>query len=192
MVKVAFIVEGKVEQIFIDFLHKENWLSAKGIEKVGPTIDVRGGGNLCPKNMQSYVEQAKSFNPEKIFILTDLECDSCVEKTKERLGNCDICTIVLARKAIEAWFLADSDVLKVLTDSKIEHYDSPEETELMPYETYKKLLFENTGRGTGSKASFVKKILKRYRFNIDRASQHPNCPSAKYFVDKIIELGLSS
>jgi len=192
MVKVVFIVEGKVEQIFIDFLYTKNWLSDKGIEKVGPTIDVRGGGNLCPKNMQTYVEQARIFNPEKIFILTDLECDPCVEKTKERLGDCDICTIVLAKKAIEAWFLADNDLLKILTDFKVEYYANPEETDLMPYETYKELLIEKTGRGTGSKVSFVKKIFKRYDFSIEKAAEHPNCQSARYFVDQITNLGLST
>jgi hypothetical protein len=160
MVKVAFIVEGKVEQIFIDFLDQTHWLASKKIEK--------------------------------IVILTDLECDPCVQKTKERLGDCDICTIILAKKAIEAWFLADDKVLQVLTDSKIEHYDHPEETESMPYETYKELLLQNTRRGTGSKVSFVTKILKKYHFSIERAANHPHCPSAKYFIDVITRLGSST
>lgn len=102
MVIVAFIVEGKVKKFFIDSLNKQGWFDKYNIEKIGPTIDVKGGGNLCPRNMPQFVEQIKTFNPDKIFILTDLECDPYVEKTKDRLGTCDICIVVLARKAIEA------------------------------------------------------------------------------------------
>ncbi len=165
MVKVAFIVEGKVEQIFIDNLHSNGWLESKNIEKVGPTIDAKGGGNLCPRNMNLYVEQAK-----------------------ERLGACSICTIVLAKKAIEAWFLADNEVLKILTEKDIA-YINPEVTEEMPYDEYKKILLEYTGRGTGSKVTFAKKVIKKHSFSIDRASYHPNCQSAKYFIEKITNIG---
>ena len=187
MVKVAFIVEGKVEKIFIDFLEESNWFKDKNIQKVAPTVDAKGGGNLCPQNMQVFVEQTKTFNPDKIFILTDLECDPCVEKTKERLGECDICVVVLAKKAIEAWFLADGEILKQFTNSKISYYEYPETTELMPYDVFKEILMEYTGRGT-SKVKLVKNIL-RNGFDIERVAKHPECASAKYFVDKIKSLG---
>lgn len=188
MVNVVFIVEGKVEQIFIDFLHKTQWLAHRNINKLGPTIDVRGGGNLCPKNMQTFVEQALTYNPDKIFILTDLECDPCIEKTKERLGVCELCATVIAKKAIEAWFLADNNVLSSLTNGQIQIFESPETTQLMPYETYKSLLIEHTGRGTGSKVTFARKIFKS-GFDIERAASHENCASAKYFIDKITAIG---
>jgi len=188
MVKVAFIVEGKSEQIFIDFLFKNGWLSDKNIQKVGPTIDAKGGGNLCPKNINIFVEQALTHNPDKIFILTDLECDPCIEKTKERLGDCNNCIIVLAKKSLEAWFLADNEILKFLTNDKLQNYEYPEATDDMPYNTLKKLLLEHTNRGTGSKVMFVRRVLKN-GFNIEKAATHPNCLSAKYFIDKITTLG---
>lgn len=183
MVKVAFIVEGKVEKIFIDFLESEGWFTQKNIQKVAPTIDAKGGGNLCPQNMQVFVEQVKVFNPDKIFILTDLECDPCVEKTKERLGDCDICVVVLAKKAIEAWFLADSEILKKFTNEELSYFEYPEKTEFMPYDVFKDILMEYTGRGT-SKVKLAKNIL-RNGFDIERVAMHPNCQSAKYFVDKV-------
>lgn len=188
MVKVAFIVEGKVEKIFIDFLEEKGWFSQKNIHKVGPTIDAKGGGNLCPHNIQEFVDQAQTCNPDKIFILTDLECDPCIEKTKERLGNCDSCVIVIARKALEAWFLADDFLLRALTKNALTHYQMPETTSEMPYETFKGLLVEHTGRGTGSKVMFAKKVCKQ-GFDIEMASQHENCQSAKYFLDKINSVG---
>ena len=54
----------------------------------------------------------------------------------------------------------------------------------MPYDTFKQLLIDTTGIGTGSKVKFVQKIFQ-LGFNIERVSLHPNCQSAKYFVDKI-------
>lgn len=188
MVNVVFIVEGKVEQIFVDFLYKSQWLSKKNINKIGPTIDVKGGGNLCPKNMQTFVEQALTYNPDKIFILTDLECDPCIEKTKKRLGTCDMCIVVIAKKAIEAWFLADSDLLSSLTNNKITKFEYPEITDEMPYETFKSLLVEHTSRGTGSKVTFVRKIIKS-GFSIEKSASHENCLSARYFIDKITAIG---
>jgi len=188
MVKVAFIVEGKVEQIIIDYLHSNGWFTQFNIEKIGPTIDAKGGGNLCPRNMPIYVAEAQTHNPDKIFILTDLECDPCVTKTKERLGDCDECTIVLAKKAIEAWFLADDELLLSLTNGELNHYDEPEGTTQMPYDELKAILLETTGRGTGTKASFALRV-KRLGFNMDNAASHVNCPSAKYFIDKLHAVG---
>jgi len=188
MVKVAFIVEGKVEKIFIDFLDKIGWFRKYNIEKVGPTFDAKGGGNLCPQNMQSFVNQAETYKPNKIFILTDLECDPCVEKTKERLGDCTICYIVLAKKAIEAWFLADNKIINQFTNGALDSFKFPEETEDMPYDVCKEILLEYTGRGV-SKVKLVKNILKN-GFDIENSASHPNCPSAKYFVEKIRFIGL--
>ena len=95
MVKVSFIVEGDVEKILIEALVP--WFKERGITKVGPVINVRGGGNLCPGNIDLYIEQAKVWNPAKILILTDLECDSCVTQTKKRVGNCKESVVIVAR-----------------------------------------------------------------------------------------------
>lgn len=189
MVKVAFLVEGKVEKTLIDFLVKDGWFNQFNIEQVGPTIDVKGGGGLCPHNMLAFVEQARTYNPDKILILTDFECDLCVTKTKERLGDCDICVIVLARKAIEAWFLADDNVISQLTRGGIRHHEEPENTILMPYDTLKELALEYTDSGVGSKIMLCNKVLKRINFRIENAAAHPNCDSAQYFLDKLRLIG---
>lgn len=49
-------------------------------------------------------------------------------------------------------------------------------------------IVEYTGRGTGDKVRTAKKVVKNH-FNIENAGSHPNCPSAKYFLDKIDDLG---
>jgi len=188
MVKMAFVVEGKVEKIFIDYLRTSGWLETRGITQVGPTIDAKGGGNLCPKNISVYIDQAKVFQPQSILILTDLECDPCVTLTKIRIGDCDICSIVVAKKAIEAWFLADDFIVEKLTDTAIKQYETPEITEEMPYETIKAMMKNHTGRGSGSKVALAKKVMK-LGFNINRSATHSDCLSARYFVDKISDIG---
>lgn len=191
MVKVSFIVEGKVEKIFIDHLFKTGWLETKGIEKVGPTVDVKGGGNLCPRNIAKYISQVSKHKPNHILVLTDLECDSCFTHTKKRLGDCENCVIVIAKKAIESWFLADDFVLKGLTNGQHENFDYPEATDTMPYEKIKELMGLSTGRGPGPKALLAKKVLKS-GFDVVRAAQHGQCQSAEYFVKKIESLAKES
>ena len=189
MVKVLFIVEGKVEKIFIDHLHRNKWFERFGIQKVGPTIDAKGGGNLCPENIDDFIQQAKTHSPDKIVILTDLECDPCIEKTKKRLGDCTLCKIIIARKAIEAWFLADDDLLSKLSERKCTHYETPENTSKMPFETFKVLAKRLAlSRGPGSKVMFVKRVL-REGFGIEKAAAHEQCGSAMYFVEAIRGIG---
>ena len=184
MVKVAFIVEGDVERIMIDHLQDTGWFEAKGIEQVGPTIDAKGGGNLCPRNLSIFIDQAKVFKPDCIFVLTDLECDPCITKTKERIGDCDICNIIIARKAVEAWFLADTEIVSSLTKGALRDYARPEETSDMPYDTIKALMKAHTNRGPGSKVALAQKVM-RSGFDIARSAAHAECSSASYFIAKI-------
>lgn len=190
MVKVAFIVEGDVEKIIVEACFiGSGWLKSKNIEALTPVINAGGGGNLCPQNMPIYAEQAQALKPDKIIILTDLECDPCIEKTKERLGDCPNCMTIISRKSFEAWFLADDALLSTMTDDgSCTHYNNPEHTTKMPYDDFKALIVEHTGRGTGDKVRTAKKVVKSH-FNIENAGSHPNCPSAKYFLDKIEYLG---
>lgn len=45
-------------------------------------------------------------------------------------------------------------------------------------------------RGLGPKESTLpaRKMVKKYKFSIENAANHPNCPSAKYFINKLSEL----
>jgi hypothetical protein len=184
LVRVAFIVEGGVEKIVIDSLVKNGWFRQKDIEQAGPTIDAKGGGNLCPRNISQHIQAAKAHKPDKIVILTDLECDPCITETKKRLGDCSTCEIIVAKKAIESWFLADSTLMRTLTRNNTFFCEYPEKTADMPYDEIKKILITATRRGTGSKVTFAKKAIKN-NFNIENAANHTNCSSAKYFLDKI-------
>ncbi len=56
MVKVAFLVEGDVEKMIIDDLKQKSWFDKFNMEIVGETVNVRGGGNLCPKNISDHCQ----------------------------------------------------------------------------------------------------------------------------------------
>jgi len=188
MVKIAFIVEDDVEKIIVEecFI-KSGWLQKRGIKAISPVINVKGGGNLCPRNISTYIELAKTNNPDKIIILTDLECDPCIEKTKERLGDCDICITIISRKSFEAWFLADDNLLQGMTNGNFKHFDYPEQTTNMPFDDFKNLILTHTGCGSGDKIRTAKKVAKS-GFDIENSANHPHCQSAKYFIDQIDKL----
>jgi len=188
VVKVAFIVEGKVEKIIVEYMKNQNWFEQFNIQIVGNIINAKGGGNLCEKNLDKYISQIKTFNPDKIIILTDLECNKCIDEAKQRIGNCNICQIILAKKAIEAWFLADSNLLFTLTNNKLKYFQQPENTITMPFDEYKEILLKYTNRGAGTKVMFARKVLKN-GFKIENAAMHQNCQSAKYFIDKLKDIG---
>jgi len=68
--------------------------------------------------------------------------------------------------------------------------ENPEETKGMPWERFKEIAkaLEKRGPGT-SKPIFAKKFIKNSNFDVERAAQHPACPSARYFVEKLCVLG---
>ena len=43
------------------------------------------------------------------------------------------------------------------------------------------------GRGSGDKVRLAKKVSKQ-GFDVEKAAKHPNCQSAKYFIEKIDNL----
>jgi hypothetical protein len=71
-----------------------------------------------------------------------------------------------------------------MTNGKCKHFDKPELTDDMPFDTFKSLLIEHMGRGSGDKVRLAKKVSKQ-GFDIENAANHPECQSARYFLDKI-------
>jgi hypothetical protein len=181
MVKVVFIVEGECEKILVEYLVEKGWFDQFGLEVLMPVIDVQGGGNLCPHNILPFIEQAKTLDTDKIVILTDLECSPCVTETKSRLGGCDDCRLVVAKKALEAWFLADDALMQNLLKLNTFSVSAPESTPNMPLDYFKMLLKQYDLQGVGpSKPRFTKRLLKM-GFDMDRALAHPDVSSLHYF-----------
>lgn len=183
MVKVGFIVEGETEKIIIESDKFKAFLNQNQYELVHPVIDAKGGGNLLPEHIEPFIKTLKNAQAEMIVVLTDLEDEISVDKVKERIEHSEIEVIFVAVKAIEAWFLADTEAMKLFLKSNDFMEEFPECTDKMPRERIQELAMQYTNRGIGnSKPMFAKKMVEHYDFSIEHSAQHPNCPSAKEFI----------
>lgn len=182
MVRVEFIGEGKTEQIVLESAPFLEWLRQNGMERVGTVIDADGAGNLLPARIESLQIELLIYQPDVIVILTDLDSDESVRTTKQRIGETSNQIVIVAVKKIEAWFLADGQTLAHLTNDSV-HIDHPELVD-DPFSEIQQLFLNKTGRGVGTKPMLARRMLK-YGFTVERAAQHPNCPSARYFLTKL-------
>jgi hypothetical protein len=179
MVKVGFIGEGKTEQLILQSPAFQGWLQQNNIDCVGRIIDAKGSGNLLPNKIDAYLEELFDYEAEKIVILTDLDNDASIAVTQQRIGQSDTQIVLVAVKKIEAWFLADSLLLSRLVDSLI-HIEQPETFD-DPFKEIRRIFETKTGQGVGTKPILARRMLK-YGFTIQQAAEHPNCPSARYFL----------
>lgn len=192
MVKVGFIVEGSTEKIVIESQHFQTWAIEQGIEIISPVIDAEGGGNLLPQNIEPMIRQLRLDQPDHIVILTDLEYDASPEDVRLRIGSEYTNLVFIAVKALEAWFLADTNALRKWLGVDV-YEDKPEETVGMPWDRLKELSAELGKRGPGTtKPGFAKKMVKSYGFSVPNAAGHPNCPSIKNFYDSLVNLSVGA
>lgn len=185
MVKIGFIVEGKTERKIVESVGFIQLLESLNIELVQPIINAGGNGNLLPQKLTESLEILNEAGAEKVLILTDLDDDSCITNTRKRIAIKDDILVIVAVKQIESWFLADSEVMSLLLNENF--YFSNPENEPAPFETLKQTFLEKTSRGVGTKDILTARMLK-HGFSLQRAAQHPNCPSAAYFLNKLHSL----
>lgn len=184
MVKVGFIVEGSYEKIIIESEAFKNFLHRNGFELVEPVVDAKGAGNLLPRNIEPFIGVLEANGAERLYILTDSD-GLPVEDVKERINHAKITAYFIAVKAIEAWFLADTQAMRKFLDIRdFTGEDFPEETPELPWERIKEIV-EETGsvkRRGKNKVAFARKMITDWGFSIENAATHPNCPSAKCVV----------
>lgn len=187
MVKVGFIVEGDSEMVFM----KRNTafhqlLQYLNIEIVA-LVDGKGGQLLNPRLLNGLKGICKDAGAEHIFILTDLDEEDSFEQKKLKLDGENVTSIVIAKRSFEAWFLADTNVIRIILGNPDYYCESPEDINT-PFEEIKRLaILFREGKGYGSKPLLAGR-MNSHGFNIEKAAQHPNCPSAKYFINKLQEL----
>jgi hypothetical protein len=193
MIRIGFVVEGICEKLFIESANFQTWASQHGLEIAYPVINAGGNGNLCTQNIKPFLEKCHfEAKPDKIFVLTDLECEPCVSATKARIGHDQVSQIFVTKKALEAWFLADTLAMRRwLKNEDFPGETMPEQTSDMPWERLKEIAasYHKKKLGPGRKKKpFAQKMIAQFDFSIERAANHPNCPSAKYFLDKLQNL----
>ncbi len=183
MVKLGFICEGETEKIIVESLAFREFLLANGFELV-KAFDATGNGNLLPENILPMINNLLEEGAKKIFIITDLDEDVCITKTKERINAPEGIIVIVSVKKIEAWFLADSNTLSSIFKGNF-LFENPE-NESDPRQVLKNLFIEKTGRGIGeSKPRFAAKMVNN-GFSVINSASHPNCSSAQYFIQKLL------
>lgn len=187
MVKVGFICEGDVEKLLVESQNFQDFLIKSNIQCVRPVINAMGNGNLLPHNIVNHRKNLLENGSEIIIILTDLDNDLCFTLTKERIEPHENEIVVISKKQIEAWFLADSISMSNFCGQ--DYYFEFPEKETIPYDTIRKELLRITERGYGKNAKlrFADKFIQN-GFSIENAAKHPNCPSATYFINKLKNL----
>ena len=196
MVTVGFVVEGASEKRLVESKLFKEWLREDcNLEVVDPVVDAAGSGNMCSRNIKPLVKGLRrQANPDKVVVLADLDPDGCVQCVRERRNNIigsqdiDIDLVAIARKALESWFLADTEAMRRWLGDDTFCEGAPETLTGMPWERLKELR-DKEGMGPGPKVSFSKKITLDHGFDVRRAAQHANCPSARYFVERLCALG---
>jgi hypothetical protein len=190
MVKVGFIVEGDTEKLIVESPAFVAWLVANGMSLVTPVVNAKGGGNLLPQNIGPFIATLQRAQAEHIVILTDLENEANPATVRTRIGKQHTNLIFIAVKAIEAWFLADTQALRQWLKIDTVEEPTPEQTLGMPWQRLKEIARENNKRGPGdNKLIFARRMIKHYGFTVSNAAQHSNCPSVVEFADGIVALG---
>lgn len=179
--RIGFICEGKTEKKIIESDRFQQWLQQKNIECLLPVVDAKGNGNLLPHKIEALRQELLGQQVQKIIILTDLDTDSCITLTHQRITERDDQIIIVAVKQIESWFLGDTPTLRSLINDSTFNFNQPEQ-EANPFQTLQQLILTKTNRGVGSKSILVSRMLKD-GFSIENAAQ--NCPSAHYFITKL-------
>ncbi|MBC7864026.1 MAG: hypothetical protein IAF38_13705, partial [Bacteroidia bacterium] len=180
----GFIVEGDTEKILLESPAFKNLLTSLEIDHVANIVNVVGNNNLLPHLIQEHSNILYKNGAEKIVILTDLDEDLCVSQTKERISPQENHFCVISKKTIEAWFLADQIAFGSFLGITDFTCDNPEGYK-SPFEEIKRLRLEYLNRGVNDKKILARIMLYKSNFSFERAANHPNCTSAKYFIEKL-------
>jgi hypothetical protein len=185
VVKVGFIVEGFCERIILKSAAFATYLGKQGIELVSDVVNLEGKGALNTARMQTQVQVLRDKGAEHIIVLRDLDDAPCFTSAKQEVFQAYDVKICIAVRELEAWYLADSQTLSTIFQRKF-YFDEPE-AEVKPIETLKRLRQDYQGVGISDKKLFTKLML-REGFTIEQSAQHPNCSSARYFLNKLQNL----
>lgn len=196
MVTIGFIVEGDSEAIlvkdpsFIDFLQSINITTNRDlvINAGSKTYLYHPTGNVAKlkARVDSWINVLQAKGAEVVMLLLDFDnSDPCFTLFKPKVYHHSGNLVVIARQALEAWYLADTSALSSYLNAEIS-FLKPEDPP-NPYEAVKALKIELSGKGVGDKKHLTRHML-RAGFSLSNAAAHPNCPSATYFLNKLLSL----
>lgn len=188
MRRIGFVCEGESEKILLSSQAFNDLLFEFDLESVG-IFDAGGRDQLINKSnkIEIFLKIFYDLKAEKVFILLDLENEPCISICKNKFDKYpENCVQIVAVKALEAWLLSDSNTLSFLLKEKIV-YNEPEITDTLPIIKLREIFIDKTGRGLGiRKPKIIARFIKN-GFTVEKAAEHPNCNSAKYFIKKLKE-----
>ncbi len=190
MVKVGFIVEGSAEKIILESVKFKKILEKCNIQTLG-VFDAEGEGNFKVKS-EKILQFFKIFHDRKadhIIIWTDKEDDPCITYTLDSIYVFDQKKQInlISVRALESWFLADSKALSRIFNTDF-RYKSPENIHRKPFDEIKDLFIKFTGRGISKSRNRLAHKMVNNGFSVQEVAKHPQCKSAKYFLDKLESL----
>ncbi|MVM32583.1 hypothetical protein GO755_21260 [Spirosoma sp. HMF4905] len=183
MVKLGIICEGETEPIILDTPEFRIFVAQYDIELVAVT-QVGGKKEYGVERIDKHRKILLDKGVERIIVLIDLDNDSCITFTKQELIQYPDQIVVVAVKEFENWYLADSLALSQFVGVPVNIPDP--EMDQDPITTIINLGLEarRFKRYRKSKV-LLAKDMHRHGFTIEKAAQHPNCPSAHYFLTKL-------
>ncbi len=191
--KIGFIVEGPSDAKVIRSEDFATLLASIGLELIdiivpeGKTHFFHPNAelNVVKQKVDSYIKILEDKGAEKIFFLVDLDTERCYTSVKSKIPHRAVDSIIVCKKALEAWYLADTKLMSSLL--RLKHYTEFPENIEDPFEEIKNLLLEKTGNGVGDKKYLANRVIK-LGFSINNAASHLQCTSAAYFLQKLNSL----
>ena len=183
MVKLGIICEGETEVIHFDTPSFRQFLSQFDLELIG-VIETGSKTQYFGDRLPKYRDILLGRGAERIITLIDLDCDVCITLTKEAIPQFNDQTVVVAVKEFENWYLADSKALMSFTGSSVEILTPEEDTDAITTIVNLGITSKRFKRFPKSKPRLAKAMLNN-GFTVENAANHPNCPSAQYFLTKL-------
>lgn len=186
MVTLGFIAEGDTEkrilvsENFKDLLKRLNLPFLETVENAG------GVSNLKKDKIKSLIQIQKDRGAEKVLILTDSD-GKCITSAKEEIDPNGENIVIVAVRMIEAWFLADTTAISNFF--KEDYFCEMPEAIPQPYDFIRTERLRLLNSGINGKRILGQKMLYS-GFSVASAAAHPNCPSAKYFLQKLETLAV--
>lgn len=183
MVKLGIICEGESEPLILDTAEFRTFVAQYNTELVGITQaggKKEYGAERIEKHRKILLDQGADY----IFVLVDLDTDACITLTKQEIIQQPNQTIIVAVQEFENWYLADSSALSAFVGTSVEIPNPEQDHDPITTIVNLGLAAQRFRRYRKSKV-LLAKDMHRHGFTIENAAQHPNCPSANYFLTKL-------
>lgn len=182
MVRLGILCEGESETYILKSNLFQRWLHENDINLI--EVRVVGSKNqYWEDRIESHISILLDLGIDEILIMVDLDKDACITETKSNIRIGKGQHVVVSVKEFENWYLADHVAISQLVGNEV-YIDFPENEE----DAVDTIVQLNNGRGFGGSKPRLAMKMRNNGFSIQNAANHPNCPSATYFLSKLEQI----